>query len=176
MKQLGDHVKGPPGADLVLVEYSDFQSPYSAEVVDVIDELLKSFGGKLRFVFRHFPQPGVHEYALSGALAAEAAARQKKFWAMYRVLFRNQVALDRETILTFAEDLDLDLSQFEQDLDSELTLRRVQRGVLLGEKQGVNRTPTFFINDVKYEGGTDFESLAGALEDALRGGSKKLVA
>ncbi len=175
MKQLGDHGKGPATAPLELVVYSDFQCPYSAEAAEVVDDLRKSFGDKLRFVFRHFPQVGTHEYALSGALAAEAAARQRRFWAMYRVLFRNQVALDRETILQFAEDLDLDVGQFEDDLDSERMLRRVQRGVVLGERAGVESTPAFFINGAKYEGNFDFEALAGALEDALRG-KLKLIA
>ena len=69
-----DHVRGPVAAPVTIVEYGDYECPYCAAAAPVLAAVLKARAGRVRLVFRNFPLPDVHPYALTAALAAEAAA------------------------------------------------------------------------------------------------------
>ena len=82
-----DHAQGNLDADLVIVEYGDYQCPYCGAAYPVLKELMKEFGSQIKFVFRNFPLSEMHEYARAAALAAEAANLQGKFWEMYDAIY-----------------------------------------------------------------------------------------
>ena len=92
-----DHIRGsannnPP---ITLVEYGDYECPYTGMAYPIVKELIREFGNdKIRFVFRNFPLNEIHPHAQHAAEAAEASAAQDKFWQMHDYLFEHQKALD----------------------------------------------------------------------------------
>lgn len=115
-------------------------------------------------MFRNFPLQEAHPAAYIAALAAEAAGQQGKFWLMHDLIFEHQDHLDGNSLLSFAEALDLDLQQFAQDWKSEALQQKVEADFESGIRSGVNGTPTFFVNGEKIDYDETYESLLHAVE------------
>jgi protein-disulfide isomerase len=165
-----DHVKGPASASVELVEYGDFECPHCAAAYPIVKEIESVFGKSLKFGFRHFPLREVHPYAEIAAVAAEAAGRQNKFWNMHDMIYEHQSELDVQALLQFAEDLNLDIVQFEKDMRNGELIEKVEADFESGIRSGVNGTPSFFINGFRYNGAYDFDSLASAIRHATTAG------
>ena len=163
-----DHVKGPDNAPVTLVEYGDFECPYCAAAHVIVKEVQQTMGDNLRFVFRHFPLTQIHPHAENSAEASEAAGAQGQFWEMHDLLFENQPRLDPPHLLMFAEELGLDSKRFVRELEAGIYRERVREDFLTGVRSGVNGTPAFFINGVRYDGSWDLPPLVEALESASR--------
>jgi Na+/H+ antiporter NhaA len=161
-----DHVQGPQDAPVTLVEYGDYECPYCGRAAPVIRELLERFDGRLRFVFRHLPLSDVHPNAALAAQAAEAAGAQGRFWEMHHLIFDRQDALQLADLVRYATELGLDAGTFEEELRSGKHAARVGQDVNSAGEAGVAGTPSFFINEVRYRGAYDLESLAEALSQA----------
>src|SRR5579871_6289735 len=134
-----DHVRGSPTGPLIL-EYGDYECPYSRQAFHAIEQVERQAGGTVRFAFRHFPLTGIHPHALAAAAAAEAAARQGRFWDMHAMLFHSQRALEDNDLRRYATGLGLDVALFDHDRTSHLVLERVRRdvdsGIATGEVLG----------------------------------------
>jgi protein-disulfide isomerase len=159
-----DLVQGLLTAPVVLVEYGDYQCPYCAQATGVIQELQYQLGDRLCYVFRHFLLTRLHPNALRAAEAAEAAAAQNQFWQMHYCLLSYQSALNETDLLQYARDLDLDIEQFEHDLNSNQRFRHIQEDIRAGIDGGVDSTPTFFINEVHYVGSWDLGTLMSVMK------------
>ncbi len=159
-----DHSLGPQDAPVTLVEYSDYQCPDCWRAHVEVKKLLASHGDRVRFVFRHFPLIRVHPRALPAALAAEAAARQGKFWEMHNALFDSEGALSDADINRYAQQVGLDLERFAQDLRDPAIERRIRQGRVAGKRSGVRGTPTFFVNGIRFEAPPTYEWLVAAVE------------
>jgi protein-disulfide isomerase len=146
------------------VEYGDFQCPFCARATGVTQELADLFGDSLRYVFRHLPLTNIHPQALLAAHAAEAASRQGAFWGMHDLLFATQGAFTLEQISGFADDLDLDVVQFLEDLEDPELAARVASDVASAEASGARGTPTFFVGDRRHVGPHDTGTLTVALD------------
>ena len=162
-----DHVEGEAAAPITLVEYGDFECPYSREAVKTIQVLQREFGPELRFVFRHFPLAHKHPHAVQAAEAAEAAAAQGKFWAMYATLFARQWELEYGDLMDYAGELGLDKARFGEALDKHRHLDRVRADVGTGRQRGVTGTPTFFVNGHRQDGNDDVRALTAAIRKVL---------
>jgi protein-disulfide isomerase len=147
-----DHVAGPADAPVTLVEYGDYECPHCGKAHPVVKEVQRELGNQLRFVFRHFPLAEAHPHARLAAQAAEAAAAQGKFWEMHDMIFEHQDALEVDDLLGYAKSLGLDIAQFERDLEAKGTVKRVRDDFRSGVRSGVNGTPTFFVNGIRYDG------------------------
>lgn len=171
--QAADHARGPEDAPIVLLEYGDYECPHCGRAYPVTERLQKALGGDLRFVFRHFPLGELHPNAMNAARAAEAAGRQGKFWEMHGMLFRNQNALDPESLIAHAFALRLNQKAFVRDMESEKTdfkiLADFQSGVRSGVRSGVNGTPTFFVNGIRYDGDWSYEPFLEELSAVVEG-------
>ncbi len=165
----GDHVRGPEDAPVTLVEYGDYECPYCGRAHPVVKEALERAGGRLRFVFRHFPLDSVHPGARLAAEAAEAAGAQGMFWEMHDLLYANQDRLSEGDLVRHAAHLGLDAGRFEEDLASRRHAARVSEDRAGGERSGVGGTPTFFLNGVRYRGSLDADSLLAAVKRAAGG-------
>jgi protein-disulfide isomerase len=158
-----DHVVGPPLGHLIL-EYGDYECPYSRAAYRQIMRVRQRRPDGVRFAFRHFPLSEIHPHALAASAAAEAAARQGRFWPMHELLFRRQAALEDHDLRAYAAELGLDVETFERDRSSAAVLARIRRDVESGLASGqVAGTPTLFIDGVVHRGGYDAEQLVGAL-------------
>jgi protein-disulfide isomerase len=158
-----DHVRGSPAGPLIL-EYGDYECPYSRQAYHAIERVEQQLGGNVRFAFRHFPLTRIHPHALAAAAAAETAARQGRFWDMHELLFHRQKALDDADLRGYAAQLGLDVAAFDRDRASRTVLERIQRDVDSGLTSGqVLGTPTLFIDGVVHRGGYDPPTLLAAL-------------
>ena len=159
-----DHIRGHLDAPVTLLEYGDFECPDCGAAHEVITRLRAVLGHDLRFVYRHFPLTETHFHAALAAEAAEAAGSQHKFWMMHDLLFANQHALEERHLAAYAGAIGLELSPFLDSLDLHIHASRVREDSLSGARSGVSSTPAFFVNEVRYEGPHDFDSLLDAIE------------
>jgi protein-disulfide isomerase len=161
-----DHVQGPTDAPVTLVEYGDFECPYCAAAQVIVKQVQEIMGDQLRFVFRHFPLTQIHPYAEHASEASEAAGAQGQFWEMHDVLYANQPSLDSLHLVMYAEELGLEAKRFVRELEEGIYRERVRGDFLSGVRSGVNGTPAFFIEGVRYDGSWDLSPLVEALESA----------
>jgi protein-disulfide isomerase len=158
-----DHALGPETAPVTLVEYGDYECPYCGRAFPIIKKLRETLGDQLRIVYRHFPQNSVHKHASVAAQAAEAAAAQGKFWQMHDQIFEHQADL-ADDFTPYAIRAGLELYR---DLSSERFARRVQADYEGGQRSGVKKTPTLFINDRRYAGPLEYEPLLDAIRQEI---------
>jgi protein-disulfide isomerase len=158
-----DHIQGPVDAALTLLEYGDYECPACGAAYAMTKAVQETLGDDLRFVFRNFPLTNIHPHAEHAAEAAEAAGAQNSFWEMHDLLFENQDALEDEDLARYAAALQLDVSRFASELLSGVHAPRVREDFHSGVRSGVNGTPTFFINGVRYDGARDPETMVAAL-------------
>ena len=158
-----DHVRGPSASRLI-VEYGDYECPYSRRAFREIQRVESRSDGGVRFAFRHFPLTEIHPHALAASAAAEAAALQDRFWEMHELLFHRQEALEDDDLRRYAEELELDVARVETDRAGAEVLARIRRDVDSGEATGeVQGTPTLFIDGAVYLGAFDGAALMEAL-------------
>lgn len=158
-----DHVRGPEGARLI-VEYGDYECPFSRQAYRAIERVEAQLAGAVRFAFRHFPLTEIHPHALAASQAAEAAALQDRFWGMHESLFHHQKALEDEDLRRYAVGLELNVGRFDADRGSEPVLDRIERDFRSGIESGeVRGTPTLFIDGVVHLGGYDADTLLAVL-------------
>ena len=160
-----DHIRGPIGAPVTVVEYGDFECPYCGQAEPVVRELLRDFGD-VRYVWRHLPLNDVHPRAQLAAEAAEAAADQGVFWEMHDLLLDHQDALRPSDLTTYAELLGLDVERFTDDLREHAGAARVAEDVDGADLSGVSGTPTFFVNGRRHHGAYDIATLSAAVRAA----------
>src|SRR5436305_8557512 len=163
-----DHRQGPATAAVTLVQYGDYECPYTRLSTTIVRAIQQQLGDKLRFVFRNFPLTEIHPHALHAALAAETAAMQGKFWQMHDSIFHHQHTLENADLEQFAEAVGLDLQQYGRTLAEQRSLTRIEEDVEGGERSGVQGTPTFFINGALYCGSWEHDALLAALQAASR--------
>lgn len=151
--EIADQVRGPEDPKVILVEYGDFQCPGCASANPHINTLMSEYDDRVAFIFRQFPLTEIHPNARAAAGAAEAAGLQGKYWEMHDKLFYGQntwANLDssqRTDIFTdYARDLELDTETFKSDLAGDRVNKKISFDRALGRKQGVNATPSFFLN------------------------------
>jgi protein-disulfide isomerase len=159
-----DHVLGNPDAAVTLLEYGDYECPYCAAAAPVLRQVVEESGGGVRLVFRNFPIADRHPYALTAALAAEAAAAQGAFWQMHEVLFDRQDRLDDAALRGYAAELGLDGSLVVGEAAQPFG-DKVEADFAAGVAAGVGGTPTVFIDGRLYTGRVE----AGALHRAIVG-------
>jgi protein-disulfide isomerase len=168
VSQQRDHIQGEESAKATLVEYGDYECPYCGQAYPIVKEVQKRLKNKLRFVFRNFPITQIHPHAQHAAEAAEAAAAQNKFWEMHDYLFEHQRALDDVHLELYAKSIKIDnISKFKYELEQHVHAARVREDFLSGVRSGVNGTPTFFINGIRYDDSWDAKSLEGAIKNTL---------
>lgn len=159
-----DHILGPATAPTTLVEYGDYECPYCGAAHPVVEKVRQRLGDRLRFVFRHFPLTGTHPHAEHAAEAAEAMGVQGHFWTMHNLLFEHQRHLDDENLERYAQMAGADMTRFVREFTTHVYVPRIRHDLETGLRSGVNGTPTFFINGLRYDGVPDVASLTLAIE------------
>jgi protein-disulfide isomerase len=153
--------RGDVNARVTLVEFTDFECPACAAMQPVLEEVLKSFGNRVRFVVRNYPLTK-HPHARKAAEAAEAANAQGKYFEYTSLLFKRQSALDPPSLKKYASELGLDRARFDAELDGDKYAALVKHDMDDAVIYGVEGTPTIFINGVKLR-----EMTAAGLQAAI---------
>jgi protein-disulfide isomerase len=170
-----DHVRGEGTALVTVVEYADFECLNCARAFPLLVRYLEELRGTLRLVFRHFPLGWEHPGSGLAARAAEAAARQGKFWEMHDELFRNPGMLHREALHAHAASVGLDIGRFADDLEDPALVARVERDITSGRRAAVSATPTFFVNGARYLNSRNVQGLRDLVLDAAFDQTERLL-
>jgi protein-disulfide isomerase len=167
-----DWSKGLSTASVTLVEYGDFQCPACGAYYPLLKQLEEEYGDRVQFVYRHFPLKRVHPFAELAARASEAAGSQGKFWEMHDLIFKNQGVWSRgnakDTFLGYAQELELDIGEFELYMDSDDAGDAIETDFNSGVKSGVNSTPSFFVSGQKIVNPGSYEDFSNILNNALQ--------
>ena len=146
-----DHTQGPATAVVTLVEYGDFECPHCGRAYPVVKEVQRRMGPRLRFVFRHFPLTEIHPHAQHAAEAAEAAGARGSSGRCTTVCSSGSFALEDGDLAEYARDLGLDALRLAREIAAHTYKPQVREDFMGGVKSGVNGTPTFYINGLRYD-------------------------
>lgn len=166
-----DPSRGAANAPVTIVEFTDFQCPSCAAMQPLLDEVLKTYGDKVRLVVRDFPL-NMHPEARKAAEAANAAHAQGKFFEYVNLLLKRQKQLDVPSLKKYASELGLDRAKFDAALDSGKYAAEVKHDISDGEMYGVDSTPAVFINGVALTE-MSIEALRAAIDRSLAKASVK---
>jgi len=147
--------RGSSAAQVVVLEFSDFQCPFCGRYVrDTYPRLANDYvdSGKVRYVFRHFPLENIHPNAKNAALAAGCAGNQGKFWEMHDRLFANQQALDLPSLLTYGGALGLNDGKYRTCVTGQETARALDADKADALRAEFTGTPAFLIGRMSGDG------------------------
>jgi protein-disulfide isomerase len=160
-----DPARGDKNAAVTIIEFTDFQCPACGALYPIIEEVLRGYGNSVHFVVRDFPL-AMHADSRKAAEAANAAHAQGKFFEYIALLFKNQKALDTDSLKKYAGSLGLDQKRFDMELDSGMYAAEVQHDVEDGESYGMHGTPTIFVNGINVKE-LSAEGLRAAIDGAM---------
>ncbi len=167
--------RGNLSAKVTVVEFSDFQCPFCKRAEDSVNEVMKAYGDKIKFVWRNMPLP-MHPDAPLAAQASLEAYKQKGpdgFWKMHDLLYANQPSqqkqdgLKREALDTYAQQLGLDMNKWKTALDTQSHKAEVDADAKVGNDAGINGTPAFIINGYFINGAQPFAKFRKVIDRAL---------
>lgn len=162
-----DHILGPAGAELTLVEYGSYACPYCRAANERIAEVRDRLGNRLRYVFRHRPLTN-NDLSRRAAELAERAPDAESFWAAHIALMTRSETLTEEDLVAVARDLGI---ADEDPAEAEGAIRAARDRVIEDEegarRSGVLFTPTFFVNGRRYDGAWDESSFSDAILNTL---------
>jgi protein-disulfide isomerase len=158
--------RGPKDAPVTIVEFSDFECPYCGAAHDTVEQVMSSYAGKVRLVYRQFPL-SFHPHAAKAAEASLCAADQGKFWEYHDVLFKNQKKLEPTDLKAHATEVGMDGQKFGQCLDSGDKKKAVDADQQAGLQAGVGGTPAFFINGIFLNGAQPIDEFKKIIDGEL---------
>ena len=161
-----DPAKGPAGAPITIVEFSDYQCPYCGRAEEVVKQILDTYKDKVRLVYRDFPLP-MHPYAPKASEASQCANEQGKFWEYHDALYADQSKLSLTDLQATAERLGLKTDTFKTCLESGKYTAEVSKDVADGQKAGVGSTPSFFINGIPVTGAREYSAFTEIIDREL---------
>ncbi len=159
--------KGPENAPVTVVEFSDFECPYCARLAPTMDQVVSTYGDKVRVVFRQFPL-NFHPHAQKAAEASLCANEQGKFWELHDAMFQNQQQIAVDNLKAKAAELGLDAEQFNSCVDNGKYAAQVATDLQQGSQAGVSGTPALFVNGRFINGAVPFADIAKVIDDELK--------
>lgn len=162
-----DPAIGPADAPITLIQFADYQCPYCGKAQETVDEIMKNYDGKVRFVFRDFPL-SFHENATPAAVAANCAIPQGKFWFIHGKIMKDQKALTEADLARLAQEAELDTSKWEDCRKDPAQREEIAKDEKDGAEVGVTGTPAFFINGIFLNGAQPYEKFQAIIDSELR--------
>lgn len=167
-QSINDHAMGTAEAKITLIQYADFQCPFSADAFPVIKETVTAFSSKINFIYRHFPLVHLHPSAMLLAQFAEAAGIQGYFWETHEFLFSHQASMSKEELERYLGIIEVDQDQFYEDLRSQNVIDKVERDLYAGKESSVLKTPSFVLNGQLYQNEWHQSGLKDQIKALLR--------
>jgi protein-disulfide isomerase len=162
--------QGPDTALVTIVEFSDFQCPFCSRVVPTMEEVVKTYGDKVRFVWKHNPLPMHPRAEPASELTLEARAQKgdKGFWDAYNMLFKNQQKLADEDLLGYAKELGLDVDKVKDAIVNKKYNAQITADQDLSEDLQASGTPHFFINGRRLVGAQPIEKFKAVIDEEIK--------
>ena len=167
----GSPFRGTADAPVIIALFTDFQCPYCARILPLLNQVLEKYQGKVKLVFKNFPL-STHQFARKAAAAALAAGKQGKFWELHDRLFQNYNRLNDQVVQEQAKELGLDLQKFDKDMADPQIMQVINQDMQDGAKAGVRGTPTLFVNGSLLRN-TNLEGFQAAIDKELEKRGKK---
>ena len=167
----GSPSKGAADAPVAIVLFTDFQCPYCAKIVPLLDQVLEKNKSKVKLVFKNFPL-NTHQFARKAAAAALAAGKQGNFWEYHDRLFQNHNRLNDQVVQEQAQHLGLDMQKFNKDMNDPQIMQAINQDYQDGAKAGVRGTPTIYVNGTLLRN-TNLEGFQAAIDKELEKKGKK---
>lgn len=169
------YFQGKVEASVKIVEFADLQCPACKQAQPIVEKVMEKYKDEIYFVFRHYPL-STHRNAKLAAQAAEAAGKQDKFFEMVHVQYDKQgewaeKTNPREEFRKYAQELNLSMDQFNQNMEE--IKKPIEEDYALGNRAGVQSTPTFFINGEKYPGVIQQEQIQQIIESIIQNQGQK---
>ncbi len=162
-----DPIRGNPNARITIVEFSDFSCPFCAKAQAILKELGVIYKDKINFVWKDFPDTGLHKEAMSAHVAARCAEEQDKFWEYQALLFANQDKFAKTFYNDIAIQLKLNLLEFNACIDAKQQEIKIDKDIKEGTALRLSATPTFYINNFKIEGLTELDEFKTIIDSQL---------
>lgn len=162
-----DPIRGSKDAPVQIVMFSDFQCPFCSRVETTMKTIKDTYGDKVAITFRDYPL-SFHQNAEKAAEAANCANKQGKYWEFHDALFANQGQIAVPDLKKKAEDMGLNVAQFNQCLDSGEMKDEIERDLKEGTGYGVTGTPAAFVNGRFLSGAQPFENFKKVIDDELQ--------
>jgi protein-disulfide isomerase len=159
-------LRGNAKAPVMIVEFSDYQCPYCHQIEPTIKNLIAKYGDKISLSYRDFPLSAIHPQAMIAAEASRCALEQGKFWEYHDQLFTAS-KLEKDDLIGYARNLQLDDKQFESCLTSEKFKADIEKDTAEGRKAGVSGTPGFFVNGIEISGAKPQDEFVKIIDDEL---------
>lgn len=162
-----DPFEGNADAPITIVQFAEYQCPYCGKARESVDQVMKTYEGKVRFVFRDFPL-GFHDRAIPAATAANCAEKQGKYWQVHNALMSNQRALEEADLERVARDAGLDIAKWQACRQDPAVTEEIQKDMADGQAVGVTGTPAFFVNGVMLSGAQPYERFKAIIDRELQ--------
>jgi protein-disulfide isomerase len=174
---VSNHTLGT-GTKVKLVEYGDYQCPACGQFFPIVKQLQAKYADQMTFRFAHFPLVQIHQNAMAGARAAEAASLQGKFWEMHDLLYQNQNSWSASSdpnpyFVQYATSLGLDVTKYKQDMASQAVLNTINADTSEVQALGASGTPTFVLNGKKIENPNSLEAFSQVIDEAIKNASQQ---
>ncbi len=170
-----DHIRGAKNANVTIVEYSDFECPFCKRFHPTVQQAMKEYEGKIRWIYRHFPLDSIHPNARPEAEAAECVARlagSDKFWEYTDKIFErttsNGLGFALDKLVPLAKEIGVDEKKMKTCVDKKETASAVEDQYQGGVAAGVRGTPGSFVNGIELGGAVPYEELKRVIEQALK--------
>lgn len=166
------HTKGEGASGVTLIEYGDFQCPACKQYEPMVQEIISKYSSDITFQFRNFPLTSLHPNAFAASRAAEAAAKQGKFWEMHDKLYASQDDWARATppnkiFETYATQLELDLEKYKTDFKSSAVNDTINADLAAGGKLDITGTPGFVLEGKLIKNPSSLEEFSKLIDDAI---------
>jgi protein-disulfide isomerase len=162
---------GGKDAPVTIIEFSDYQCPFCKRAEPTVQQVLSTYGDKVRFVYRDYPLP-FHKDALPASEAAHCAAAQGKFWPYHDKLMASK-DVGQDKLDQFAGEVGLDKAKFDKCVKDKKYAADIERDVKDGGEVGVNGTPTFFINGRMLDGAQTFDKFQEVIDEEIAFANQK---
>ena len=163
-----DHnpIFGPSTALVTIFAFEDFECPFCSRAHETIEQVLKEYEGKIKFVRKDFPL-AFHKNAMNAHLAANCAQDQKKYWEYTEKLWTNKDKLEVDNLKAYANELGFNTQEFNTCLDSQKYKSKIETDINEGQKYGVRGTPAFFINGKMLSGARPYGDFKEIIDKEL---------
>lgn len=165
-------IKGPADAKVTIIEYTDFQCPYCSKAHANVEELLKTYEGKIRIVYKSLPL-NIHNWAEDSAVMAMCAYQQnpESLWKYADYFFENQKTLTKETLeaksMEVGKEWGLNTDTLKQCFDARSTIGTIQADMKEAQALGFNSTPSFVVNGRPVVGAIPVDQFKQIIDEAL---------
>lgn len=158
---------GPIDAPITLVIFSDFECKFCQTQERIIKAIMEQFQGKIRLIWKDYPENNLNSTSFKAAIAARCANLQNKFWEYHDILFQNKENLNQDNFISFANQLNLDKNQFENCLENNDIKKIIKDNMDEANALNIIGIPFIYLNDQEVMGELTINDLKKMVENEL---------